>query len=285
MILKQTLAMLNSNITISKIINEEIEKLLELNNDDIVGQKNIDLYDEYDKLNRLLFDGKLPRVSMKWSNRKGSFGHVNALINRRTGESKVNYLGMSSFHSMPYRVFKNTLAHEMIHVKQIIDLTHDINNPHGRRFQEEANRINNMGLGFNITAVSDENLGVSDNIKPKNLVGIILKIDGNNYLAVTKNNVYEEGFDRIVNMYEKLVNRGKYREIDITVVESNNPQMQKYKILRTFNSGISYSPISNELLSNLLQGTVLRNYKIRRDVPVVVSEDTHNNDWEEMIII
>lgn len=277
--------MSNFNTTITKIIDEEIGRLLELNNNDIVSQKNIDLYDEYDKLNQLLFDGKLPRIEMKWSNRKGSLGHVNAHINRLTRESKINYLGISSFHSMPYSIFKNTLAHEMIHVKQIIDRTHNFYDSHGYQFQKEADRINNMGLGFKITAVSDENLGVSDNIKPKDMIAIILKIDGTNYVAVTKKEVYDAQFDNIVNMFDKLVNRGKYGEIDLTVVISNNPELQKFRTMRNFNSGIAYSPISDKLLSNLLQDTILKTYKIRRNVPVAVNEDADNSNWEEVIVV
>jgi hypothetical protein len=280
--------MSNSNV-ITNIITEEINKVLyeneKFNDTDIINPENIDLYREYDKLNAQLFDDKLPRVPMKWSNRKYSLGHVNAHINRASRESKINYLGMSNFHAMPYRVFKDTLAHEMIHVLLLINGKHDYGDNHGYNFHREANRINSMGLGYNITAHSNDKLGVSDSVKGREMIAIILKINNVNYIAVTSNKVYETEFSRVVNLFERLVNRGKYNEVDITIVKSSNPLLQKYKHLRNFNSGISYSPLSDDQLNSLLQDTILTKYEVRRDKPVVMTEETHDNNWEEVIIV
>ena len=40
---------------------------------EIVDFNEIDLKDEFDKLNALLFDNKVQPVLLKWDNRKGSF--------------------------------------------------------------------------------------------------------------------------------------------------------------------------------------------------------------------
>ena len=273
---------------LNQIIKEEIGNIFEIvsyNDDDVINPNEIDLYDEYSKLNKLLFNNQLPEVPMKWGARKGSLGHVNAMVNTRTRESKVNSLTISTFRALPYRTFKNTLAHEMIHVKQLTDGSHNSSNPHGYKFQGEANRINQMGLGFNITTRNEEDLGVSDETKKnvRSMVGIVLKLDNRLYACTTTLNVYNGEFENVVKLYQKLINNGKYRDVEILVVDTNNGELLKTPMKRTFKNGISYSPISNELLSELLKDHIIMHKNLTRDM--ALTEEDQNDDWEEVIIV
>jgi len=273
-----------------EIIAEEYQYLreVEYQDDDIIDPTRINLRDEYRKLNTLLFNDKVPEVQMKWSNRKGNLGHVKAQINRLTNEAKIAYLAISSFHAMPYKIFRNTLAHEMIHVKLLSNGQDDPHNHHGYAFHSEGRRINDMGLGFNITTRSEDQLGVSDTAMQKaagkSFICMILEIDGRKMLNVTTRRVYEAEGQNVFDLFQKLVNRGKYREVNIIVVESSDPELIKYRVSRTFRRGLSYAPVSDELLDRLLQGDAIRSERIRNNMSE--SEDVNaESNWVDVTIV
>jgi len=277
-------------MNLKSLINEELNKLFinetkEYADNEIINQNDINLSDEYNKLNRQLFGNKLPIVPLKWSNRKTSLGHVKLMLDRRTGEAKIIYLAISSFYSTPYWLFKNTLAHEMIHVETYSTGVRDFGGKHGIHFQGEANRINSMDVGYKITAVNSEKVEMSDKTKEnmKTLIAMIIDINGNYYLSVTTPNVFNMEFNTIFKIYERLVNAGKYREVEITVVESKNPLLMSYPIQRSYKSRISYSNLSDELLGELLEDNIIKSAKFKRGVPKVVSENNTSFDTEDWV--
>ena|ERR1035437_3106458 len=277
------------------IITEEINGLflneIEYQEEDIVNADSINLQQEYDKLNRQLFNNESPKLPLEWSNRKVALGHVRSLVNRHTGEQKLVSLAMSAFYKTSYRQFKNTLAHEMIHVKIIASGKHDYGGKHGYLFIDEARRINGMGLGYNITEKNTEEIEMSNQAKTnaKALIAMIFNIDGKYYLNVTTPNVYQAESDFLFNFMERLVNGGKYGGIEVTVVESSNPQLMSFRISRSFKKGFSYSLLGDKLLEQLLDDKIIKNIKIKRGVPMSVSEDIespdNSSDWEEVDII
>ena len=276
------------------IITEEVRDFLnevEYQDEDIINADSINLQLEYDKLNRQLFNNELPKLPLEWGNRKGSLGHVRYFDNRHTGEQRLISLSMSAFFKTSYRQFKNTLAHEMIHVKIISSGKHDYGGKHGYLFDAEANKINRMGLGYNITEVNTEKIEMSDQAKAnaKTLIAMIFNIDGKYYLNVTTSNVFQAESDFLFNFMERLVNSGKYGSIEVTVVESKNPQLMSHRISRSFKKGFSYSPLDDELLGQLLDDKIIKNIRIKRGVPISVSEDIaspdNSGDWETIDII
>lgn len=283
-----------ANTKLISIISEEVRDFLneiEYQDEDIINTKDINLQNEYDKLNRQLFNNELPKLPLEWSNRKVALGHVRSLINRRTGEQKLVSLAMSTFFKTSYRQFKNTLAHEMIHVKIISSGKHDYGGKHGYLFFDEARKINGMGLGYNITEKNTEEIEMSDQAKAnaKTLIAMIFNFDGRYFLNVTTLNTYQAESDFLFNFIEKLVNRGKYGSAEITVVESKNPQLMSFRISRSFKKGFSYSPLSDKLLEQLLDEKIIKNIKIKRGMPISVSEDIkypdNSGDWEILDII
>jgi len=275
---------------IKSIIAEEYQTLqeVEYQDEDIIDPTRVDLVSEFNKLNTQLFGDEVPKVPMKWSNRKGNLGHVAARINRLTNDAEIKHLAISSFHAMPYMIFKNTLAHEMIHVLLLSNGRHDPRQPHGYAFHDEGRRINNMGLGYNITTSSEEQLDISDAVKQraagKSFICIIIEIDGRKMLNVTTQKVYDAEGENIFDLFQKLVNRGKYREVNIIVVESSNPELLKFRVSRTFKRGLSYAPVEDELLDDLLKGDAIRNEQIRNDI----SESEHADDaanWIDVTIV
>jgi N6-adenosine-specific RNA methylase IME4 len=227
---------------------------------------------------------------MQWSNRKGNLGHVRAMINQHTRESNIKHLAISSFHAMTYMIFKNTLAHEMIHIKQLSTHTFDPSSPHGYSFINEANRINRMGLGYNITKSSEEMLDISDKTraKGKELIAILFNINGRYTVTVTTPRVFETDIDYVIRIFDRSINAGKYRKIEILAVESSNPELLKYTIQRTYKNRISHAPISDELRDDLLGSKVVKLVILERDKPRYMSETDNADDagnWEEIIIV
>jgi hypothetical protein len=277
-------------ISLKSLIQEEISKFIneapDHADDEIVGKQNIDLQHEYDKLNQQLFDGALPRVPLKWDNSKRRLGVVTSARNKFTGEMKISSLGMSAFYKTNYRQFKNTLAHEMIHVKQIVT---ELGGSHGRSFYREADRINAMGLGYDITQKNTEEIEMSDETKAnvKTLIAIIYDVDGEYFLSVTTPSVYNSDFDFLLSYYERALNRGIVRNVELTVVESRNPELIGKRILRTFRRGFSYSRLSDNLLEKLLNDNIIKSVKLKKGVPAEISEESlsgNPGDWETVEI-
>ena len=283
-------------IELTSLINEELNKFLnEINGDEIINPKKLDLYSEYNRLNGLLFNNQLPEITMKWNNRKGSLGLVSFFYSRSLREAKINFLAMSSFHATPYRVFNDVLAHEMIHIKNIVDKTFDPKDGHGRPFISEANRINSMGLGFNITKINDEELNVSDENKLniRTLVAVILKVNSEYNITVTTPNVFNSEYNYIVNIYQKLLNYDRYKTVDILAIQTKNPELLKYGIRRTYKNGIKYSKLPIDLLKELANDKTIFHKELVKGEPYFTynlfgENDLKNNelndDWQEMTI-
>jgi hypothetical protein len=272
---------------ITEVVNSFLGEV-EYQPEDTINTSDINLQQEYDKLNRQLFGGTLSNVPLRWGARKTSLGHVHSLHNRYTGERKIEYLELSRFYKTSYRQFKNVLAHEMIHVKQI---QNGRKGGHEWDFLSEMRRINGMGLGFAINVTNGEEIQMSDQIlanasaKGKVFIAMIFLIDGKYYLNVTTPKVYEAESDFLFNGFERLVNRGKYRSVEITVVESHNPQLMQHRISRSFKQGFSYSPLDDKMLESLLNEKIIKSIKIKSGQPISVSEDVvtpqTSGEWEE----
>jgi hypothetical protein len=183
------------------------------------------------------------------------------------------------FHKTNYRQFKNTLAHEMIHVKQFVTRKQA---DHGRSFDSEAYRINSMGLGFNITHKNNEEIGVSDQQmgNAKDLIAIIQEINGEYFLSVTTPKVYETDFDGLLEFYRKNVDKGQYRSVVVTVIQSRNPNLLSKRILRTMARSFSYSPLGDSLLEELLNDKIIKTINFKKGEPASI---TYSNQMAENI--
>jgi len=234
-----------------------INEAKEHTDDEIVDFNEIDLQQEYNKLNQLLFKGNLQPVTMLWNKRKGAHGVVKGTRSRSTGKITLKSLSMSQFLKVPYRFFKDVLAHEMIHV---LWMQQDVNAKHGPLFVQQMNRINSMGLGFNVSVRSDSSETSkfemsSDVVKEgMELVFLLMKTDkDDNMFSVMKYDAYKSQGYRIIDIYNYLVNKKpKYRFANGEFFLSTNPRLQASKIQRSFGS-VSYSRIDNAVANELRQ--------------------------------
>lgn len=212
--------------------------LKEIQDQDIVNPSSIDLYVEYEKLNKQLFHGELPKVMMMWNTRKTAHGVVKSVRNRATGEVFIRSLEISKFLNITYQHFKNVLAHEMIHVYWLSKGDFKVN--HGPGFLQQMNRINNMGLGFNVTVKADSSQFTlsSEHIKRDlELVYVIMNIDGALKIAVTNIPTYKAHAGNIGNIFKyQVAKRGAYNNVKCDFFVSKNPLLQRQRLQRNFNS-------------------------------------------------
>lgn len=241
--------------SIRKKIREMVKYLSEAKqhtDDEIVDFDEIDLQDEYNKLNSLLFDGRLQPVEMIWNTRRSAHGTVKAQRNSATGAIRIKSLAMSKFLDVPYKVFKDTLAHEMIHV---FLLQQGIDDGHGFRFKQQMYRINSMGLGFDVSVTRDSSsfaLSKHAQAKAKDLIFFLLDTDRtSNMLILTTPNIYRSSGDDVEKLYGRLVVSGKYRWVKGDVYRSSNPQLMKYTQNRSFKRSVSYTTIDQSKADEL----------------------------------
>jgi hypothetical protein len=225
--------------------------------DEIVDFNEIDLQHEYNKLNSLLFKGNLQPVTMLWNKRKGAHGVVKGTRNRSTGKITLKSLSMSQFLKVPYKFFKDVLAHEMVHV---FWMQQDVNAKHGPLFVQQMNRINSMGLGFNVSVMADSSetskFEMSQDVvrEGMELVCLLMNTDKDkNMLSVMKYDAYKKEAHRIIDIYNYLVNtKPKYRFVEGEFFLSTNPKLQARKIQRSFGS-VSYTLVDESLTNELKQ--------------------------------
>ena len=265
------------------IIKEEIENIIisEYEEDEIIDFDKINLQQEFDKLNAQLFNGEVPRVPMKWSKRKTALGHVKSKVqrDRLTGRRELlnMELWMSIFFAVTYRQFLNTLAHEMIHVKLNSEDIRYAFDPHGWRFMEEARKINDMGLGFNITQRNGEDLPISDKmmskLEGKQRIAIVLNLDGNYSITTTSPSVYQNEFEDLINTLQYVIDRGKFNKVEVNAIESANPKLAALRQSRTFRRGFSHSPLSDDLLEELLEDNIIKTVTLEKGKERMVAEE------------
>lgn len=242
-----------------------INELKEHADDEIVDFNEIDLQHEYDKLNKLLFNGELKPVKMIWNSRKSAHGLVSAQRNRATGQIEIKHLAMSQFLNVTYKNFKDVLAHEMIHVKL---LQNNINDGHGWRFKTEMAKINNMGLGFNITITAHfEEAEINKKFTTKMPMMIVTIIDNNkhsNMINVMKPELFEKVRLNLERMFQGLVFRRKYRFVKLTYIKSNDPELQKFPSKKQATASISYSAATEDFINKLKsEGEIIGSIEIK----------------------
>lgn len=230
-----------------------LNEIREHADDEIVDFNEIDLQQEFSKLNKLLFNNQLQSVTMLWNTRKVAHGVVKATKNRVSGEIRIVSLSMSQFLKIPYKFFKDVLAHEMIHVYWL--QKGRFKEQHGPLFQQEMHRVNSLGHGFNVTVRGDSsNFELSQEAVKQGLelVFTIISTDRQRekMLSVMTYQTYKKEAKLIGNLYQNLAKK-KYSQVQGEFYKSTNPILQKYKIQRSFGRSISYSNIDEQKYEEL----------------------------------
>lgn len=214
--------------------------------------KTINLQQEFDKLNRLLFDNKCEKIPLGFKSHKTRIGWVTLSLIRRNGKvvEVPNTLYISNTFKITYGTLMDTLAHEMIHVYLMQQGVREADH-HGTAFMEMAKRINNKNLGIKVTATNTEIL-IRKNA-PKKPYGIILvKIIGPRTItywmtAISKIESIFENKDRVYKFIESYTPGKK----TITILTSTDPQHSLY-IHRTMQNKSRFEVIDESIYNSII---------------------------------
>ena len=245
------------NNKLRKIIREMImAEAYEHTDDEIVTFENIDLAHEFNKMNKLVFNDELTMVPLNWSTSKVRHGHVSYRRRFDGTVERIHGLFLSKFFKIPYNKFKDTLAHEMIHVKNLQDdmklNRRSAKGGHGYDFIREMNRINAMNLGFKVDVTETNKFDVSDDVKGKNVYFVILKLSGiknGDFIAVMTPGAFVERKETLERIFNNLIKARKYRSVTLEYYQSNSPKLMAHTVQRSFARSISYTPIKPEEIS------------------------------------
>jgi len=224
-----------------KLIQELFRRMIleTINDKDVIDFNDINLTSEFNRLNGLLFGSEIAPIPIRWGMDKNLIGTV-YYAKDESGKEIIRGLRMSRFYDLTYGQFKNTLAHEMIHVylsQQGIEHEHD------EPFLKEMNRINGMGLGFNITVSEelDDYPDISSHVKGKELVFFTFEDGGSNYILVISKDTYKDKKRVISNAFN---GSGGFWL-------SSNVLLRNFPVQKILGSNIKFNLISDDMLNKL----------------------------------
>lgn len=158
-----------------------------------------DLKEEFEKANRLYFDGELKPVYMRYRNIKSPFGYVKVdyLFHRKTKRvvkvNRIIELVITSKYKMSRQRFLDTFYHELCHLymyQNYKSYTWE-GGSHGKEWQELAAEIN-AKAGTNIKQYGDPKEYESRQVKPYVVIRV-KRNDGKYFFA----HMSKKGFSRV----------------------------------------------------------------------------------------
>jgi hypothetical protein len=138
------------------------------------------------------------------------------------------------------------------------------NGGHGPVFHREMNRINGMGLGFDVDIVvnaSKHDLTISNGIKPMELVAAILNMDGETMVAVMTPSCYKTDARELSDIFDYNTKKGKYKKVECELYNTKIPILRRYKINKSLKNGVSWGkglPEIPELIRT--EGTLINRF-------------------------
>lgn len=206
----------------------------------------IDLQKEFDDINKKAFDGEVEPIQLKFVHQKGAGGRLYSTGTRTTmGGRKVgelrdetpHYIAISTYYDKTYAEFRDTLAHEMIHLwlmqKQIRD-----NGYHGFRFQDKMGEVNKRG--FNVTLKDDvKETDVTDKTPLKKEVGVVvLDNKTEKKVLISVMDISQMTDDNIKDILDtvKYTSKVGKRDYQLSFRSSNFYRLGTYKITKKYKS-------------------------------------------------
>lgn len=194
-----------------------------------IDTKSIDLKSDYDKLNKMMFDGVLPDVKLRWMNTKNVLG-----LMTYDEDGNIKDVGISTFYKLTHQQYLDVLAHEMIHVwiehKGIKE-----RDPHGRVFMNKVADLNKRFPEFSIRKsenAADYNVSASASIKE---YGVVIFDEGDKYSVVVVNSSVMNDDNALTEFIEGIKKYGlyKFRKLTINFYKSANPDLAKFKVKKS----------------------------------------------------
>ena len=246
----------------AKPISYEIRKYNDINENiqqsEYVNWNTIDLYELYDELNKLLFNNELPKVIIKKVKKKNIGGQVLYDYNKNTKWWDINCMEISVLFKSTLQSLKNTLAHEMIHIKLKINKVKTFG-IHDYHFRDEMDRIN-KNFNFNIdNKHNDEFLPTEDSLK--DIYYMIFKKPNDYSIIVIADNIKDD----IIGLFNRVAEmKSKYSTVSLELYKSKNSILKQFIIHRSLKAIKGLYNIENAECEQLINTSELvekRTYK------------------------
>ena len=229
--------------------------------DELVNFDHIDFKYEYRKLNELLFDGLLPVIEIRWDKSKHTHGVTKITRNKYTGQVLKVTMAISNFYDVTYRMFRDTLAHEMIHVWQATNNIREANGNHGPKFIQQMNRINGMNLGFDIKISEDLSdlyskgiLKVSAKHKPRKLYVAVIDLDNSRtIMGILSPSCYTKDEAQLGKLYAQTTKKGKHQKVEGTIYETEIADLLAFSINNSLRKSLSFMEAPDDILNQIKQ--------------------------------
>lgn len=220
--------------------------------EDIVTRKTFNLQKEYDKYNRELFGGKLPKIPLKWVTNKGIGGKVVLTGQRGRPETyKIKYLAMSDFLEEEEEGFRAQFLHELVHVYVDFVAQFGDPNPHGHFFQHTCIEIGKKA-GIQIPLKNDDitHKKVSSKIKAKTLLVVLIYLNGKQHGIQL---FPKDKLDDVMYVYKEFPKEDwfKRKKVYLKLVMSNDKELMKYPVKRKVDGGLGGYEVSDEYFNAL----------------------------------
>lgn len=231
---------------ILEIYNELFEGRV-YGDDEVIDFDDVNLVDEFNKLNKLLFGGKIKPILVKWGFDRNLIGSI--YYKKDGNKFIISSLRMSKFYNLTYGQFKNTLAHEMIHAYLF---QRNIDHDHDEPFLKEMMRINGMGLGFRITTSEEVETypEISSHVKGRELVYLTFNLRGFNHIVVMSPDTYKVSYKLLARAYKNMGEEGN--EFAGSFWLSNNVLLRSFRVQKIKGDTIKVDSIDDDMLSKLM---------------------------------
>lgn len=212
----------------------------------------IDLIEEFNYLNKVIFDNELTIIPLKWNNHKKTRGVFKYYTSRVRGNILVHYdkepwIEISKFYNFSLDKIRNTLAHEMLHYwfwfKRIKE-----KDAHGPIFYSKMLELNKKGIVtmsiYDETPATELEILNKEKLKnPIRIIRIIARNINNQTVTIegigfcTNKVLTEEGIKALeAGLYKTYDYKDK--EVEIIVWESDEPNLKMIPIQTKLSKGL-----------------------------------------------
>lgn len=201
-----------------------------------IDPKDYDLARDFDILNTMMFEGKLPKCILKFYKSKHKIG----LYEFNKKGVGMNTIKISTTYKLTQQTLRNVLAHEMIHhfiaSNNIVD-----NAAHGRKFESIRKELNRKHKGFEIMPKEDAALfSVStDGSTGLKYIALVWEFDGDYGITVVNGKVKDKDIHNFVADFRKYMDRqpmhifARNKYATLKIYRSDFPDLATYKVKRS----------------------------------------------------
>ena len=224
-----------------------------------------DFVSDFNRLNDMLFDGKLISVKIKLINTKRIAGEI------RFVNGEISYIGISSFYKFTKEQYLSILAHEMIHT-YIHQMGLRDSDSHGRVFLRMVDELNNKQNEFNISKTENISDVIVKSEDEKEIGAILFTFNKDDYGVVFINSKLindKNELDKFCDLLKKYMEYPlnvfrKDTSVQLDFYKCFNSDLSKFKIKRILNlKSLEIEKVDSNIINKIKEGEKITSCKLK----------------------